>query len=186
MGGREKFLNSKIVEVIVRVIIQCQAGINFEGSAPLGHCGPVGSPIPRCLRTTVTLDSRAQGSWLWGPFERPVESHGLLQPGLSVTLCLWFVKHGLEEWGDCLFPLFGETPEIPDDICYSAPRGGRQFFLLLTPGYPRIGEGGQERAYFLVFVVCIYNVFLKYTFLYIIFYIFNILFYICLYIQSIS
>lgn len=44
VGGREKFLNWKIVEVIVRVIIQCQAGISFEGSAPLGLCGPVGSP----------------------------------------------------------------------------------------------------------------------------------------------
>lgn len=182
VGGREKFLNWKIVEVIVRVIIQCQAGISFEGSAPLGLCGPVGSPPLCCLRTTVTLDSRAQGSWLWGPFGRLVESR-LLQLGLSLTLCLWFVKHGLEEWGDCLFPLFGETPEIPDDICYSAPGGGRQFFLLLlTPGCPRIGEGGEERAYFLVSVVYIYNVFLKYIFLYI----FNILFFICLYIQCIS
>lgn len=155
VGGREKFLNSKIAEVIVRVIIQCQAGINFEGSAPLGHCGPVGSPIPRCLRTTVTLDSRAQGSWLWGPFERLVESHGLLQPGLSVTLCLWFVKHGLEEWGDCLFPLFGETPEIPDDICYSAPRGRE---TVLPAADPRLSQdrGGWTGESLFSCLCCLY------------------------------
>lgn len=73
-SGREKFLNSKIVEGTV-LATQCQAGLNSEGSAPSGHCGQWGPPTPAASVPWSRWTAGPRGPGCGGAFKTRGELH---------------------------------------------------------------------------------------------------------------